>query len=54
MDCDALMSIAAAIEAMTPDFTRLSDSIWDFAELKFEEFRSADLLAKSLEPTFSK
>ena len=30
MNRDAVMSIAAEVEAMKPDFTRLSDSIWDF------------------------
>ena len=42
MNREAVMSIAAEIEAMKPDFTRMSDSIWDFAELKFEEKQSAD------------
>lgn len=49
MNRDAVMSIAAEVEAMRPDFTTLSDSIWDFAELKFEERQSADVLAKALE-----
>lgn len=49
MNHDAVMSIASAIEAMKPEFTKLSDSIWDFAELKFEEKRSAELLSKALE-----
>lgn len=40
MNRDAVMSIAAEVEAMKPDFTTLSDSIWDFAELKFEERQS--------------
>ncbi|MGG6896655.1 MULTISPECIES: M20 family metallopeptidase [Rhizobium] len=49
MNQEAVQSIAAAIEVMKPDFTKLSDSIWDFAELKFEETRSSELLAKTLE-----
>ncbi|ENN85381.1 hypothetical protein RHSP_52920 [Rhizobium freirei PRF 81] len=49
MNREAVQSIAAAIEAMKPDFTKLSDRIWDFAELKFEETRSSELLASTLE-----
>ncbi|MRG64107.1 amidohydrolase [Rhizobium pusense] len=49
MNRDAAMSIAAEIEAMKPDFITLSDSIWDFAELKFEERQSAGVLAAALE-----
>lgn len=49
MNHDAVQSIAATIEAMKPEFAMLSDGIWDFAELKFEEKRSSELLAKTLE-----
>ncbi|TWF47486.1 M20 family metallopeptidase [Neorhizobium alkalisoli] len=49
MDRDAINAIAARIEQMKPGFTRLSDSIWDFAELKFAENRSSALLAEALE-----
>lgn len=49
MNRDAVMSIAVEVEAMKPDFTTLSDSIWDFAELKFEERQSAGVLAAALE-----
>ena len=49
MNRDAVMSIAAEVEVMKPDFTTLSDSIWDFAELKFEEQQSAGVLAGALE-----
>ncbi|KVK55734.1 peptidase M20 [Agrobacterium deltaense] len=49
MNRDAVMSIAAEIEAIKPDFITLSDSIWDFAELKFEEQQSAGVLAGALE-----
>ncbi|KAA3505720.1 M20 family metallopeptidase [Agrobacterium tumefaciens] len=49
MNREAVMSIAAEIESMKPHFTTLSDSIWDFAELKFEERQSAGVLANALE-----
>ncbi|MBB6510531.1 aminobenzoyl-glutamate utilization protein B [Rhizobium soli] len=49
MNRDAVTSIADAIEKMKPEFTRLSDSIWDFAELKFEEKQSSGMLAEKLE-----
>lgn len=49
MNHEAVMAIAEAIEVMKPDFTKLSDSIWDFAELKFEETRSSEVLARALE-----
>ncbi len=49
MNREAVMSIAAEIESMKPYFTTLSDQIWDFAELKFEERQSAGVLANALE-----
>lgn len=49
MDQNAVMSIAAAIEKMKPDFALISDSIWDYAELKFEETRSSAILSNTLE-----
>lgn len=49
MNREAVMSIAAEIESMKPHFTTLSDSIWDFAELKFEERQSAGVLANAFE-----
>lgn len=49
MNREAVMSIAAEIESMKPHFNTLSDSIWDFAELKFEERQSAGVLANALE-----
>ncbi|CVI23288.1 putative Peptidase M20D, amidohydrolase; putative Aminobenzoyl-glutamate utilization protein [Agrobacterium fabacearum CFBP 5771] len=49
MNREAVMSIAAEIESMKLHFTTLSDSIWDFAELKFEERQSAGVLANALE-----
>ncbi|MGO8264470.1 amidohydrolase, partial [Rhizobium ruizarguesonis] len=48
MNLDAIGSIAATIEKMKPDYIAISDSIWDFAELKFEERRSSQLLARTL------
>jgi aminobenzoyl-glutamate utilization protein B len=48
-DREAVLTLASAIEGMKPTFTALSDHIWDFAELKFNEYRSSDLLAATLE-----
>lgn len=45
----SLFSLAAAIDAMAPRFIALSDQIWDFAELKFDEYRSSALLIDMLE-----
>ncbi|WP_332305616.1 M20 family metallopeptidase [Rhizobium sp. GR12] len=47
-DTAALRSLIQTIEAMAPDFTDLSDRIWEFAELKFQEVRSSDLLVETL------
>lgn len=44
-----LARIAEIIESKKDLLTRVSDEIWEFAELKFEEYRSADLLCKTLE-----
>lgn len=49
MKREAMMSISAAIDAMKPAYAALSDSIWEFAELKFEERRSSEILARTLE-----
>lgn len=49
MDREAVAALSAAIEAMAPDFSTISDSIWDFAELKFEERQSSSLLTGALE-----
>lgn len=49
MNRNAVMSIAEAIDKMKPEFATLSNSIWDFAELKFDERQSSGLLAKTLE-----
>ncbi|MES5047500.1 M20 family metallopeptidase [Rhizobium nepotum] len=47
-DTAALRSLIETIDAMAPDFTDLSDRIWEFAELKFQEVRSSDLLVETL------
>ncbi|MHC1551270.1 M20 family metallopeptidase [Phyllobacterium sp. K27] len=49
MNQQAITSLSAAIDAMKPEYARLSDMIWDFAELKFEEKGSSDLIAQTLQ-----
>ncbi|RWX76957.1 amidohydrolase [Neorhizobium lilium] len=49
MNRDAVTAIADAIERMKPEFAIISDRIWDFAELKFDETRSSEVLAKTLD-----
>jgi aminobenzoyl-glutamate utilization protein B len=49
MNQQAVESIARAVDAMKPSFSKLSDSIWEFAELKFQEQRSSAALAGALE-----
>lgn len=41
--------IAEIIEQKRELFTQVSDRIWEFAETRFEEFRSAELLCQTLE-----
>jgi aminobenzoyl-glutamate utilization protein B len=41
--------ISEIIEGKKAILTHVSDEIWGFAELKFEEYRSAELLCKTLE-----
>lgn len=41
--------ISEIIESKKDLLTEVSDKIWEYAELKFEEYRSADLLCKTLE-----
>lgn len=41
--------IADMIESKREKFIKVSDRIWEFAETRFEEFQSAELLAKTLE-----
>jgi len=48
-DKSSLLSLAAAIDGMASQFAALSDRIWDFAELKFDEYRSSALLIATLE-----
>ncbi|MBP1862219.1 M20 family metallopeptidase [Rhizobium herbae] len=47
-DTAALQSLTKAIDALAPEFTTLSDKIWEFAELKFNEVKSSELLVKTL------
>ena len=47
-DTAALQSLTKTIDILAPDFTALSDNIWEFAELKFEEVQSSDLLVETL------
>lgn len=49
MNQQAVESIAQAVDAMRPTYSALSDSIWAFAELKFQEQRSSEMLAGALE-----
>jgi aminobenzoyl-glutamate utilization protein B len=44
-----LKRISEIIDSRKDFFTQISDEIWGYAELKFEEYRSADLLCKTLE-----
>ncbi|GEC93841.1 MULTISPECIES: M20 family metallopeptidase [Brevibacillus] len=41
--------IAEMIENKRDAFIKVSDQIWDFAETRFEEYQSAELLAQTLE-----
>lgn len=41
--------LSAIIEQKRETFIHLSDCIWDYAETRFEEFRSAELLCQALE-----
>ncbi|WP_320198718.1 M20 family metallopeptidase [Agrobacterium sp. rho-13.3] len=47
-DTAALQSLTKTIDILAPDFTAISDKIWTFAELKFEEVQSSDLLVETL------
>lgn len=47
-DTASLQSLVKTIDTMAPDFTNLSDRIWDFAELKFHEVQSSELLVETL------
>jgi len=44
-----LQTISEMIEQKRDRFIQVSDCIWEFAETRFEEFRSAELLCKTLE-----
>jgi len=47
-DKHAIRSLAALIDGMEPDYSAAADRIWEFAELKFDEHRSSQLLAELL------
>lgn len=49
MNKDIIEEVTAYIEGTRDLFIDVSDSIWDFAETRFEEVESADLLCKTLE-----
>jgi aminobenzoyl-glutamate utilization protein B len=42
-------SLSVAIDSLSSTFTDISDQIWNFAELRFEESRSVELLMRTLE-----
>ncbi|KIL41231.1 amidohydrolase [Gordoniibacillus kamchatkensis] len=44
-----LEKLSAIIEKKRNEFIQLSDKIWEIAETRFEEFRSAELLCQALE-----
>src|SRR5690348_219298 len=46
---DAEKTASAWVEANAGRIARLSDSLWDYAELAFQEHRSSKLLADTLE-----
>lgn len=47
-DTAALQSLLQTVDALAPEFTHLSDRIWEFSELKFQEVQSSDLLVEKL------
>ena len=47
-DTAALQSLTTAIDHLAPTFTTLSDRIWEFAELKFQEVQSSDLFIDTM------
>ena len=47
-DNAAMKTLTAAIDSMAPEFTAISDRIWEFAELKFDEVQSSGLLVETL------
>lgn len=46
---DPKTRIVDIIDSKKDLLTQVSDQVWEFAELKFEEYRSVDLLCKTLE-----
>ncbi len=47
-DQSALKSLTQSIDDLAPNFTSISDQIWDLAELKYDEYKSAKLLVETL------
>jgi len=47
-DQSALKSLTQSIDDLAPNFTSISDQIWDLAELKYDEYKSAELLIETL------
>jgi aminobenzoyl-glutamate utilization protein B len=46
---DVISKIEEIIEAKRDTFIKISDRIWDYAETRFEEYQSAELLCQALE-----
>lgn len=46
---DLISKIEEVIEQKRETFIKVSDKIWDFAETRFEEYQSAELLCQALE-----
>jgi aminobenzoyl-glutamate utilization protein B len=46
---DYVSEINELIEGNREEFIKISDQIWDYAETRFEEYNSAELLAQTLE-----
>lgn len=46
---DHIAEVSQAVEDKGPQFTQLAHQVWSFAEMRYEEFQSAELHAKLLE-----
>ena len=46
---DIYENVSKLIGAKKEKFLKVSDEVWDFAETRFEEFKSAEVIAKALE-----
>ena len=47
-DTAALQSLIQTVDALAPEFINVSDRIWEFSELKFQEVQSSGLLVETL------